>query len=317
MKKLLLSTFAGAALAVVAGVVWFHGVPPPQVAAVYHGVERKLASLESREVDISGFRIAYLEGGEGEPLILVHGMGANKDEWNRVADQLTPHHRVIALDLPGFGDSDKPYDAGYLTSDQVHYLHQFVEALGLGPIHLGGNSMGGRVAAAYAAAYPEGVESLWLMAPAGVVSAQPSELASRLQQGERVPLVVRDREDLEASLELTTEQPPYYPGPVKEAFAQAARDNYRLHKRIMTELMQEYRGQPLENIVADLSVPTRIVWGEEDKVFHYSSAAVLHKLIHDSSVLLLPGTGHLPMIEAPEDLVEDYRHFRASLNKRS
>lgn len=294
-----------------------HTAPAPQVAAVYHGVERKLADLEARELQIPGFRITYLDGGEGEPLVLVHGMGANKDEWNRVADRLTPHYRVIAVDLPGFGESDKPADASYLTPDQVEYLRQFVEALGLDSFHLGGNSMGGRVAAAYAARYPDQVQSLWLMAPAGVVSAQPSELTNRLQRGERIPMVVSTREGLDQSLELTTAQPPYYPGPVKDAFAQTAQDNFELHSRIMLELMQEYAGQPLEEIVTDLSVPTRIVWGKEDRVFHYSSAEVLHRLIRDSSVLLLPHTGHLPMLETPQDLAEDYKLFRASLEERS
>lgn len=317
MKKTLLSVVALIVVVFGIGAVWLHTAPAPQVAAVYHGVERKLADLERRVVQIPGFRIAYLEGGEGEPLVLVHGMGANKDEWNRVANHLTPYHRVIALDLPGFGESDKPVNASYLTPDQVEYLRQFVEALGLGNIHLGGNSMGGRVAAAYAAQHPDQVQSLWLMAPAGVVSAQPSELTSRLQRGEQIPLVISTRESLEQSLELTTAQPPYYPGPVKDAFAQTAQDDFELHSRIMAELMQEYRGQPLEELVADLSVPSRIVWGKEDKVFHYSSAAVLHRLIRDSSVLLLPGTGHLPMLETPEDLAEDYKQFRAALGERS
>ena len=313
MKKFLLSICVLTIAALGIGAVWLHTAPAPEVAAVYHGVERKMAHLEAGEVQIPGFRIAYLDGGEGEPLVLVHGMGANKDEWNRVADRLTPHHRVIAVDLPGFGESDKPVDASYLTPDQVEYLRQFIEALGLGSIHLGGNSMGGRVAAVYAAQYPDQVQSLWLMAPAGVVSAQPSELTSRLQRGEQIPLVVSTREGLDQSLELTTAQPPYYPGPVKDAFAQTAHDNFELHSRIMVELMLEYAGHPLEEIVADLSVPTRIVWGKEDKVFHYSSAEVLHRLIRDSSVLLLPETGHLPMLETPQDLAEDYKQFRSSL----
>lgn len=317
MKKFLLSIVACIFVALGAGAIWLHTAPAPQVAAAYHGLERRLAALEPQELQIPGFRIAYLDGGEGEPLVLVHGMGANKDEWNRVADHLTSHHRVIAVDLPGFGESDKPVDGSYMTPDQVQYLRQFVEALGLASIHLGGNSMGGRVAAAYAAQYPDQVQSLWLMAPAGVVSAQPSELASRLRRGEPVPLVVSTREDLEQSLELTTAETPYYPGAVKDAFARTAHENFELHSRIMAELMQEYGGQSLEEIVADLSVPTRIVWGKEDKVFHYSSAEVLHRLIRDSSVLLLPDTGHLPMLETPQELAEDYKQFRVSLGARS
>lgn len=317
MKRLFLSALAVCVLALAGIAAWVHAGPPLEVSAAYLGVERRLADLESRTVNIPGFRIAYLEGGTGEPLLLIHGMGANKDEWNRVAYHLTSQHRVIAVDLPGFGDSDKPADGRYYTPDQVRYLEDIVEALGLEKVHLGGSSMGGRIAAAYAAQHSDKVESLWLLAPSGVISAQPSEVIKRLQRGEQLPLVVSNREELDESLKLTTEQPPYYPDPVKDAFAKSAAENYRLHSRIMAELNQEAASQPLERIAAGLSVPTRIVWGEQDKLFHYSSAEVLRNLIDDSSVFLLPDTGHLPMMEAPADVAEDYRQFRASLAERS
>ncbi|UAW99619.1 alpha/beta hydrolase [Halopseudomonas nanhaiensis] len=315
MKKSVLSVIAVCAVTFIGAALWVYSAPPAQVSAAYLGVERHLADLEPRTVEIPGFQVAYLEGGTGEPLLLLHGMGANKDEWNRVASHLTDRHRVIAVDLPGFGESDKPFDASYLTPAQVRYVQQFVEALNLDRLHLGGNSMGGRIAAAYAADYPERVESLWLLAPSGVMSAQQSELVKSLQRGKQVPMVVGNRAELDESLEWTTERPPYYPGPVKDAFAETAAQNYRLHSRIMAELRQETVEQSLEDIVTGLSVPTRIVWGEKDKLFHHSSARILEHLIDGSSVLLLPDTGHLPMIEAPGKLADDYRQFRAALEK--
>lgn len=315
MKKIILSVVAVSAVICMGLFGWLHTASPPTVSAAYLGIERGLADLEPHTVDIPGFRVAYLEGGSGEPLLLIHGMGANKDEWNRVASQLTARHRVIAVDLPGFGDSDKPGDASYLTPDQVRYVRQITEALGLKTLHLGGNSMGGRIAAAYAAQFPEQVKSLWLLAPSGVMSAQPSELVKSLQRGEQVPMVVASRADLDESITWTTEQPPYYPDPVKDAFAEAAAENYRLHSRIMAELRQETMERSLEEIVTGLTVPTRIVWGEEDKLFHYSSAGVLEELIRNSSVLVLPDTGHLPMIEKPTAVAEDYQRFRASLKQ--
>lgn len=316
MKRLVLSALGVCVLALGGIAAWVHAGPPLEVSAAYLGVERKLAELESRTVDIPGFRVVYLEGGTGEALLLIHGMGANKDEWNRVAYHLTSQHRVIAVDLPGFGESDKPAEGRYRTPDQVRYLANIIEALGLKKIHLGGNSMGGRIAIAYAAQHPDKVESLWLLAPSGVMSAQPSDVIKRLQRGEQLPLVVSNREELDESLKLTTEQPPYYPDPVKDAFAQSAAENYRLHSRIMAELNQEAASQPLERIAAGLSVPTRIVWGEQDKLFHYSAADVLSELIDSSSVFLLPDTGHLPMMEAPAEVAEDYRQFRVLLGER-
>lgn len=315
MKKIVLSVITACVVVFLGAALWAYSAPPARVSAAYLGVERRLADLEPRTVEIPGFRVAYLEGGSGEPLLLLHGMGANKDEWNRVASHLTDRHRVIAVDLPGFGESDKPSDASYLTPAQVRHVKQIIEALNLDTLHLGGNSMGGRIAAAYAAEYPDHVESLWLLAPSGVMGAQQSELVKSLQRGEHVPMAVGSREELDESLAWTTERPPYYPGPVKDAFADAAAQNYRLHSRIMAELRQETLEQSLEDIVTGLSVPTRIVWGEKDKLFHHSSARVLEQLIDGSSVLLLPNTGHLPMIEAPAQLADDYHQFRAALEQ--
>src|SRR5262249_61814458 len=95
-------------------------------------------SLRSGGVRVDDVEIAYLEGGSGEPLILVHGFGATKDNFTRVAAYLTPHYRVLIPDLPGFGDSSKSETASYSITQQVQWLHAFATALGVGGVHLGG-----------------------------------------------------------------------------------------------------------------------------------------------------------------------------------
>ncbi|MCP3952871.1 MAG: alpha/beta hydrolase, partial [Desulfobacterales bacterium] len=110
--------------------------------------------------------IEYLEGGQGDTLLLLHGFGANKDNWTRIGKHLTPHFRVIAPDLPGFGESGKNPDGDYSISAQARFVKDFVQALGIKSFHIGGSSMGGNIAGAYASSNPETLKSLLLICDA-------------------------------------------------------------------------------------------------------------------------------------------------------
>ena len=114
-KKPLLATFF--VLLVGLAVVYFLFPSVPLTLATQ--AERRAANFEQREVDIAGHHIAYLIGGQGDVLVLLHGFGADKDNWSRVARDLTPHFQVIAPDLPGFGDSSREPKASYAFDDQV------------------------------------------------------------------------------------------------------------------------------------------------------------------------------------------------------
>jgi pimeloyl-ACP methyl ester carboxylesterase len=87
--------------------------------------------------------IVYLEGGRGESVLLLHGFGADKDNWNLFSRYLTKRYHVIAPDLPVFGESSKIWSDQYNISAQVERVHDFVKQLGLKSFHLAGNSMGG------------------------------------------------------------------------------------------------------------------------------------------------------------------------------
>jgi len=313
VKRLLLAVVAILAAGVLSVCLWMSFAPQGDVAAMLLDLERGRSGFEVKELSIPGFRIEYMEAGAGDPLVLLHGIAADKDHWTRVAPYLTSRFRVIAVDLPGFGESDKPMDRHYAGGDQVGYLREICQALGLSSLHLGGNSMGGMISARYAAAYPNDVESLWLLAPGGVGGAPGGDLGG-LAPGDHVPLFARSLGELERTLAWVTSKPPYVPGAVKRVLAERAAADYQLHSKVFFEINEELAARPLEETVSDLQTPTRIVWGEEDRLLPVTDAERLHAAIPSSSVLRLPGIGHLPMIEAAQVVAEDYLVFVDSIS---
>lgn len=280
---------------------------PVQLTRGALAVVRRLAGLQKRSVRVAGFNIVYLEGGAGEPLLLLHGVGADKDNFNLVAQKLRQHYRVIVPDLPGFGDSDKPHEARYGLAEQVARLAAFATAIGAERFHLGGNSMGGMVAGAIAVAHPERVLSLWLLTPAGVKSAKPSELMRKIDAGEHLPIFARNAAEMRALLAFSCHRAPYVPGFIIEALSRRQRKHYALNQKVVAQLLE---GPSLDELIPPgFTLPTLIVWGERDRALDCSGADILHRLLINSRVSLLPNVGHVPMIEAPARVVADYVQF--------
>lgn len=313
MLRALLKVLLGIILTVVVLVIVGNTFFPEHMAQLAAAAERGAAGLERKEIDIPGFHMVYLDGGQGDPVVLVHGFGADKDNWTRVAKYLTPRYRVIAPDLPGFGESAKPESAHYAVKDQVQYLHAFIQALKLQNVSLGGNSMGGHIAGLYAATFPGEVKTLWLVAPAGVSTADLSELGALIKSGQPNPLLAQTPDDFDRIVHFVMTDPPYIPGSIKKVLARRAAANYALHARIFQELLGAKPEDALEPSLKGNPVPTRILWGDHDRALSVTGAKILNGLLPNSSVTVMPGIGHLPMIEKPREAAEDYLAFRSAV----
>lgn len=273
-------------------------------------LERSRAGLVRREITLpSGVRYAYLEGGTGEPLMLLHGFAADKDNFTRVAAYLTSRYRVIVPDQVGFGESSHLLNGDYRSEAQADRLHQLALALGIRRIHLGGSSMGGQISMAYAAKYPADVSSLWLLAPAGVWSAPKSELARLTQEQGRNPLIARNEDEFAQMVDFVMNDPPFVPRVILNVMAQERIQNVALASHIFGQSVTD----SIEERIRGTPVPTLIVWGDRDRALNVDSADVLHKLMPRSHVIVMPGIGHLPMMERPKQSAEDYLKFRAGL----
>lgn len=271
-------------------------------------IEQYRAGLSLKQITVSDLSIHYYEGGpsNAQTILMVHGFAASKENWLRFSRHLSKDYHVIALDLPGFGASSKPagsYDVG----TQTERLSSVIDALDIGQLHLIGNSMGGHISALYAARHPDKVLSLALFDNAGITSPQPSELMQILQRDESNPLVVKKAEDFQRLLEFVFVQPPELPGSLKDYLAEQAMHSSTHNEVVFSHLVTRYI--PLEPELPKIQAPTLLLWGAQDRVLDVSSIDVMQPLLRKPSVIIMPDTGHAPMMERPELTAQHYRTF--------
>lgn len=305
MKKLLAGLVT--LLAAVAATLYFY---PPALMASARLVETHLAGLSSQVVTAGELDFAYYDGGPklGETIVMVHGFGADKDNWLRMARHFSSRYHVVVPDLPGFGESSRP-TGSYDVGTQAERLADFIQALGVGKVHLVGNSMGGHIVALYAARYPDRVRSLALFDNAGVTAPHKSELFDLLEQGRPNPLVVTRVSDYDRLMDFVFVDPPVLPAPLKRYLADRAIANQVHYEAVFQQLVQRYI--PLEPELPKIQAPTLLLWGDKDRVLDVSSLDVMKPLIPHASTVVMKDCGHAPMIERP---AETARHYQAFLD---
>lgn len=263
-------------------------------------LERKRSGLTLRHASLP-----YLDsGGTGEVLLLVHGFAGDKDNFTRIARYLAPHYRVIIPDLPGFGDARRDPSARHDMAAQVENLRAFMAELGVQRFHMGGNSMGGFIAAEYAARYPEQVASLWLLAPAGTEEALESPAFREYLAGGGMPLLVPELRAFDNMMAACMAKPPFFPYSLKHVLARRAVADFPLHCALMKDLV----GSP--HLRGPINTPALIVWGTEDRILSPKGAAATKALLPNSRLVMMEGIGHLPMLEATRKAARDFLEFR-------
>lgn len=294
-------------LVLVAGVVGTLYLAPERFTHAAMDLERAASGLARKQVLLDdGTEYVYLEGGTGTPLLLLHGFGADKDNFTRVARYLTPHYRVIVPDHVGFGESSHPAQADYSPAAQAARLQALMRKLAVTELHIGGSSMGGHIAITYAALYPAEVKSLWLLDSGGVWSASGNDLAQRVRDSGQNPLMARTEDDFARLFDFVMSDPPFVPRPMLNVKAQERIRNFDLEQVIFAQISAD----SVEERAASVVVPTLIVWGREDRALHYSAGEALNRIIANSQLIIMDGVGHLPMLERPRQSAEDYLKFR-------
>jgi len=299
-------------LSIIAALFGLMALFPEDTATLAVNLERSASDLDHKTIVIGDETWHYLEGGpaDAEVLLLVHGFGGDKDNWTRFARSLTENYRVIAPDLPGFGESAWHADWDYSLLPQRGRLHSFSEALNLKPFHVAGNSMGGHLAALYTHRYPQDVMSLSLIDNAGVKAPVETDQQRSLAQGKN-PLIVESVEDFDFLLSFVAYKKPFIPWPVKGVFARRAVDHAESNHAIFDAYKSD-RKAGLETLLEDIEQPVQIIWGEFDRILDVSSIDVMRPLLPQAEVTIMQDTGHIPMLERPAETATHYLGFLAN-----
>jgi pimeloyl-ACP methyl ester carboxylesterase len=271
--------------------------------------ERARSGLVRKEITLpNGLHYAYLEGGQGEPLVLLHGFGGNKDTFTRVSRYLTKKYKLIIPDIIGFGESSKPTDVDYSPSAQVERLRALFQALGIDNLHLGGNSMGGQIATIYTSLYPTEIKSLWLISPSGVWSAPKSHVIKEIIETGHNSLTANNVEEFKQVMALGMKKVPFIPKPMLTVLAQERVHNITLEEEIFKEILD----CSIEKMIAGMNTKTLIVFGDKDRIIPAGTAEVLKSILPNSTAIILKNVGHVAMFEKPRTCARVYLQFQAS-----
>lgn len=236
---------------------------------------------------VFGRAIRYYDIGNGPPLVLVHGIGGDADQWAFTFDALSAGNRVIAFDLLGFGRSDKPA-IDYRVEGYVEFLDRLLRGIGIGRAAVLGHSFGGWIAAAFALQFPERVDKLVLVDAAGIDAGAvdvPIDLnvSTRRAMREAFEFMFHDKAFVSDTL-------------VDLAYALHLErgDGHAIRSALRT--LAEPR-EKLDARLGELRVPTLLLWGEQDALTPVAMAREFHRRIAGSQLELIPECGHLPPLE--------------------
>ncbi len=241
-------------------------------------------AADAHTVHVDGTAVRYRVAGEGPPVVLVHGLSGSHRWWRRNIPALAASHRVIAVNLPGFGALMRR--ARFDLHEAPTLLRAFMAEVGLQRASLVGHSMGGALCARTAARHPAAVERLLLVAPAGLPVAR-----GRLRH---VAPLLRTSRHLRPRFGATVAADALRAGPATL---------WRAGSMLLT--------QDVRDDLARVTAPALVVWGDRDALVDPAGAEVFAAAIPGARVLMLADTGHVPMVERPGEFNDAALRFLA------
>ena len=294
----------GAAALCIGALAW----KPELALQGWIAAQRAQAGAIERVVEVDGARIVQLEAGpEDAPLVvLLHGFTGAKENWLPLMAELEGDYRVIAPDLPGWGESARVAGADYGVVAQSDRINAWLATLPRTPDLLVGHSMGGHIAALVAARHPERVQRLALMSSAGV-PFEVNEFGRAVLDGGH-PFAVEDRATLDRYLGLVFTDPPFVPWPVDRAFIERRIADRAFEQDVLARMRGDdaFAVQPL---LGDVAAPTLLLWCTDDRVIDASAAVTYAAGLRDVRTVLLEGCGHMPMMADVDGTATALRDF--------
>jgi 2-hydroxymuconate-semialdehyde hydrolase len=253
---------------------------------------------ERKHARVSGGEVAFVDMGEGPPVLLLHGFPTSCFLWRREVWLLAQGMRVIAPDLLGYGESDKPSDVDMSEQAQAGYIRELLGQLGIAELAVVGHDLGGAVAQMLALDDGLNVRAMILLDSA-CFDAWPIEGVKMLQRATPDQETVDFAEDL---LRLTFDLGVEHQGFVDESTLRGYLEPWHKDPQAFFRAARAISGRGLSGRDADLAaldIPTFLIWGEDDPFFPSELAERLQEAMEGSTLALLPGCSHFITDDAP------------------
>jgi pimeloyl-ACP methyl ester carboxylesterase len=253
-----------------------------QIRLLFLGIHSEYTNIQLSGV--GRVRIHYYVGGSGDPVVLVHGLGGRAEDWANLMPQLVhDHHRVYALDLPGYGRSDWPTNATYSIGEAAGAVETFMDDRHLAQADLGGWSMGGWIAMRIALDQPQRIRRLMIFDSAGTrfsLTWDPTLFEPN------TPQKLQRMDDL-----LLPSGAPHIPSFIEHAIFRFVKEHGWVVRRNMNSLLT---GEDLlDGKLGGLKMPMLIVWGKEDHLIPVLVGEQIHHDVPQSELEIFDGCGHL------------------------
>lgn len=235
------------------------------------------------EIIINDHKIAYQESGSGQPFVILHGWGCNKELFSFLHRHLENRFRVISVDLPGFGESDEP-NRVWGSHDYAACIGQFLQKINADKPIVFGHSFGGRVWLAFGASAD--FDKMILTGSAGLVPKRPLSYYIRVY-----------RYKIAKWIYLHSPLKKIYPHWLENKRKNSGSEDYRKASEMMRRIMVKVINEDLSDEISKISAPAILLWGTQDTATPLSDGKKMEKLLQDGALIPLEGGSHYAILE--------------------
>lgn len=259
--------------------------------------------MEEKFLQIDGNKIRYLESGTSKnTLVLIHGLGASAERWDKVIPLFENHYKVIVPDLVGFGFSDKPL-VDYTPEFFSDFIDKFFTATNIEQANIIGSSLGGQIAIEYASLHPEKIKKLVLVSPAGIMKHSTPALDAYIMAA-----MYPNEQNAKNAFELMEGSGRSADESIVNAFVKRMRlPNAKL--AFMSSLLGLKNSKLITSKLQTILIPTLIIWGSNDPIIPITFADNFLSAIQNSQLHRIDNCGHTPYVQDPHTFASAVLEF--------
>lgn len=251
--------------------------------------------MEKKDINLLGTNIKYIEQGEGKPVVILHGWGANIESIMPIVNSMPKGYKIYAYDAPGFGDSEDPKDV-LSTWDYELYLEEFLNKKKIEKAVFIGHSFGGKTLTIFASKHKEKIEKLVLLDASGVIPKRTMSYYFKVYSFKFLRFLYTKLFFWNNNTD-----------GIKKFYEKFGSDDYQASQGVMRKTFVKVVNESTRECFKDIEAETLLIWGKNDDATPLYMANVFEKEIKNSGLVVLKDAGHFSYID-------DYGTFNAVIN---